>query len=49
MPITYNIVTATAGQTPFPITFAYIESSHVKVQINGVDTTSFSISGDHLV
>ena len=49
MAITYNIYTATASQTTFAITFPYIESTHVKVQINGVDTTSFSISGSNVV
>ena len=49
MPITYNIYTATASQTTFAITFPYIESTHVKVQINGVENSSFSISGSNVV
>ena len=49
MPITYNIITATASQTTFAITFPYIESTHVKVQINGVENSSFSISGSNVV
>ena len=40
MPITYNVYSATAGQTAFVIPFLYLETSHVKVSINGVEHTN---------
>jgi microcystin-dependent protein len=35
---------ATSGQTEFEFTFPYLEDEHVKVEINGVATTAFTIS-----
>lgn len=49
MAITSNSVTATAGQTNIPITFPYIDATHIKASINGVATTSFSIVGSNVV
>ena len=43
MAITYVDYTATGGQTEFDFTFSYLEDEHVKVEINGVDTTDFTI------
>lgn len=45
MAITYiDFPPATAGQTDFEFTFPYLEDEHVKVEINGVNTTAFTIS-----
>ena len=50
MAITYTIYTATAAQTDFNITFPYIESAHVYVDINGTNTTAFTVqSGPKIV
>ena len=43
MAITYVDYTATAGQTDFDFTFPYLEDEHVKVEINGAETTDFTI------
>ena len=43
MAITYVDYTATGGQTDFDFTFPYLEDEHVKVEINGADTTDFTI------
>ena len=42
MPITYTIYTATGGQTNFTVPFPFIDSSHIKVDINGANTTAFT-------
>ncbi len=41
---TYVDYTATAAQTDFEFTFPYLEDEHVKVEINGVATTAFTIT-----
>jgi len=43
MAITYVDYTATAGQTDFDFTFPHLEDEHVKVEINGAETTDFTI------
>lgn len=43
MAITYVDYTATGGQTDFDFTFPYLEDEHVKVEINGAETTDFTI------
>jgi microcystin-dependent protein len=43
MAITYVDHPATAEQTDFTFTFDYLEDEHVKVEINGVDTTAFIV------
>jgi len=43
MAITYVDHPAAAGQTDFTFTFDYLEDEHVKVEINGVDTTAFVV------
>ena len=43
MALTYVTYTATAAQTDFTITFPYLDTTHVKVSINGVATTSFTV------
>ena len=43
MAITYVDYTATGGQTDFDFTFPYLEDEHVKVEIDGVATTAFTI------
>jgi len=43
MAITYVDYTATGGQTDFDFTFPYLEDEHVKVEINGAETTAFTI------
>ncbi len=43
MAITYVDYTATGGQTDFDFTFPYLEDEHIKVEINGADTTDFTI------
>ena len=40
---TYVDYTATAAQTDFAFNFPYLEDEHVKVEINGVATTDFTI------
>jgi len=40
---TYVDHPATAGQTEFTFTFDYLEDEHVKVEINGVDTSAFVV------
>ena len=42
MAITYKIYTATGGQTSFVVTFPFIDSSHIKVDINGTATSAFT-------
>jgi hypothetical protein len=50
MAITYVIYTATASQTDFNITFPYIDATHVYVDIDGVNTTAFTVeSGPKVV
>jgi len=49
MPITYNIYTATASQTNFAIPFSYIDTTHIKVQINGTETSTFTVVGSNVV
>ena len=49
MAITYTNYTATASQTNFDISFPYIDSSHVKVKIDGVASSAFSIVGSNVV
>jgi len=44
MATTYVDTTASGGQTDFEFTFPYLEDEHVKVEINGVATTAFTIS-----
>jgi|TARA_R100000479_G_scaffold175811_1_gene127849 hypothetical protein len=41
---TYVDYTATADQTDFAFSFSYLEDAHVKVEINGVNTSAFTIS-----
>jgi hypothetical protein len=43
MATTYVDTTASGGQTDFEFTFPYLEDEHVKVEINGVATTAFTI------
>ena len=43
MAITYVDYTATGGQTDFDFTFPYLEDEHIKVEINGAETTDFTI------
>jgi len=43
MAITYVDYTATASQTDFLFNFPYLEDEHVKVEIDGVATTAFTI------
>lgn len=40
---TFQDYTATAGQTDFAFTFDYLEDEHIKVEINGAETTDFTI------
>ena len=40
---TYVDYTASAAQTDFAFNFPYLEDEHVKVEINGVTTTAFTI------
>ena len=49
MPISYTSYTATGGQTNFPITFPYLTASDVYVDIDGVNTTAFSLVGTDVV
>ncbi len=42
MAITYTIYTATAAQTAFAVPFPFIDSAHIKVDINGTNTTAFT-------
>ena len=42
MPITYSIYTATGGQTSFAVPFPFIDSAHIKVDINGTNTAAFT-------
>lgn len=44
MPLTYDIFTASAGQTDFAVAFPYIDVSHIKCSIDGVGTTAFSVN-----
>jgi len=44
MATTYVDTTASGGQTDFEFTFPYLEDEHVKVEINGVATTAFTIT-----
>jgi hypothetical protein len=39
-----NEYTATAGQTVFAITFPFLDSSHVVVEINGTPITTFTVT-----
>ena len=43
MALSYTSYTATSGQTDFAFSFPYLSTSHVKVQINGVDTTAYTV------
>ena len=40
---TFQDYTATAGQTDFAFTFDYLEDEHVKVFVDGVETSEFSV------
>ena len=40
---TYVDYTATGGQTDFDFAFPYLEDEHIKVEINGAETTDFTI------
>ena len=40
---TFQDHTATAGQTDFAFTFDYLEDEHVKVFVDGVETSEFSV------
>jgi hypothetical protein len=40
MPLSYNLYTATSGQTSFAFTFPYLAVDHVKVSVNGTDLAS---------
>lgn len=44
MPLTYDIFTASAGQTDFAVAFPYIAVSHIKCSIDGAGTTAFSVN-----
>jgi len=44
MPLTYDIFTASAGQTDFAVAFPYIDVSHIKCSIDGAGTTAFSVN-----
>lgn len=43
MALSYTSYTATSGQTDFAFSFPYLSTSHVKVQINGVDTAAYTV------
>ncbi|HCO13382.1 MAG TPA: hypothetical protein DIT46_04330, partial [Gemmatimonadetes bacterium] len=43
MALTYVTYTATAAQTDFTITFPFIDATHVKVDIDGTNTTAFTV------
>ena len=39
----------TETQVRFAITFSFIDSTHVKVFLDGVSTTNFTVSGSNVV
>ena len=41
--------TADGNTSTFAITFSFIDSTHVKVFLDGVSTTAFSVSGSNVV
>ena len=41
--------TANGSNATFAITFAFLDSTHVKVFLDGVATTAFSISGSNVI
>jgi len=43
MAVTYIDHPGTQGQTDFTFTFPYLEDEHIKVEIDGVDTTDFTV------
>jgi len=43
MAVTYIDHTGTQGQTDFAFTFPYLEDEHIKVEIDGVGTTDFTV------
>lgn len=43
MALSYTSYTATSGQTDFAFSFPYLSTSHVKVQINGTDTSAYTV------
>jgi hypothetical protein len=43
MPLSFTSYTATPGQTNFDVTFPYLSTSHIKVQINGTDTAAYTV------
>lgn len=43
MPLSFTSYTATPGQTNFDFSFPFLSTSHIKVQINGVDTTAYTV------
>ena len=43
MAVTYIDHAGTQGQTDFTFTFPYLEDEHIKVEIDGVDTTDFTV------
>lgn len=44
MALSYNAYTATSGQTEFAFTFPVLSPDHVKVQVNGVDIGTYTVS-----
>lgn len=44
MAISSSTYLATSGQTDFAITFPYIETTHVYVKVDGVDTAAFTVN-----
>jgi hypothetical protein len=43
MALSYISYTANSGQTNFDVTFPYLSTSHIKVQINGTDTAAYTV------
>ncbi len=49
MAISYDDITAGSNQTVYNFNFDYIETTDVKVKLNGTDTTAYTLSGDKQV
>ena len=44
MALSFIAYTATSGQTEFTFNFPVLSADHVKVQVNGVDITTYTVS-----
>ena len=49
MAYSYIKVTAAAGQTSVPFDFDYLKTSEIRVTVNGVETTAWSLSSPNVV